>query len=135
MPTESAAFFDSHSFLVVDDEAFIRSLLVRMLKDMGASKVTTAANGVEALAHVSSADPPPDVILADLSMPEMGGVELMRQLAGRDFAGAVILVSGDDEETLAVAAALAKHRDIAMLGHIKKPVRPEALKALLAKLG
>lgn len=126
---------DSTSFLVVDDEAFIRNLLVRHLRQMGASRIVTASNGVEALAHLDAADPPPDVLLSDLSMPEMGGVELLRRLAERAYKGAVILVSGADEETLIVAKALAKYREVTVLGFIVKPVKPEALKEMLAKLG
>ena len=123
------------SFLVIDDEAFIQTLLVRQLRQMGASRIATASNGVEALAHLDAADPKPDVLLVDLSMPEMGGVELMRRLAERAYRGAVILVSGADQETLVVAEEVAKYREVAVLGFVRKPVKPEALAQLLAKLG
>ena len=126
---------DSLAFLVVDDEAFIRNLLVRILRQLGASKIEVAANGVQALAHLDAADPRPDVLLIDLSMPEMGGVELLSRLAERAYAGAVILVSGADQETLIVAKELAKSREVDVLGFIIKPVQPEALKEMLAKLG
>jgi CheY-like chemotaxis protein len=135
MPTNAPSKFDSFSFLVIDDEVFIQNLLVRLLRQMGASKIATASNGVEALAYLDAANPPPDVLLVDLSMPEMGGIELMHQLAGRAYKGAVVLVSGADPETLVIAEGLAKYRGVAMLGYVTKPVKPEALTEMLGKLG
>lgn len=135
MPADVPAKLDSFSFLVVDDDAFIQNLLVRLLRLRGVAKIATASSGVEALAHLDSADPKPDVLLIDLFMPGMGGVELMRRLAERAYKGAVILVSGSDQETLAVAEAMAKYRGVAILGYIVKPVQPVALAEMLAKLG
>ena len=135
MPMDVPVKGSPFSFLVIDDEAFIQTLLVRQLRQMGASRIATASNGVEALAHLDAADPKPDVLLVDLSMPEMGGVELMRRLAERAYRGAVILVSGADQETLVVAEEVAKYREVAVLGFVRKPVKPEALAQLLAKLG
>jgi CheY-like chemotaxis protein len=126
---------DSLSFLVVDDEAFIRGLLVRLLQQLGAAKIATAGNGVEALAHLDAAASEPDVMLVDLAMPEMGGAELVHRLAARGYKGAVVLVSGADQETLVVAEGMAKYREVNVLGYVMKPVQPEALKEVLGKLG
>ena len=135
MPTDAPAKGYPFSFLVVDDEAFIRTLLVRQLRQLGAAAIATASNGMEALAHLDAADPKPDVLLVDLSMPEMGGVEMMRQLAERAYKGAVILVSGADPDTLIVAEEVAKYREVVVLGFVRKPVKPETLTQLLDKLG
>lgn len=133
MTTDAQAKNAGRTFLVVDDEDFIRNLLIRLLRQMGASKIATASNGVEALAHLDGAHP--DVMLLDLSMPEMGGAELIRRLAECKYTGAVILVSGADQETLVVAESMAKYRDVKILGYITKPVKPEALTGMLQKLG
>ena len=133
MTTDAQAKNAGRTFLVVDDEDFIRNLLIRLLRQMGAAKIVTASNGVEALAHLESAHP--DVMLLDLSMPEMGGAELIRRLAERKYTGAIILVSGADQETLVVAESMAKYRDVRILGYITKPVKPEALTGMLQKLG
>jgi CheY-like chemotaxis protein len=135
MSTSAPSKFGSLSFLVIDDEAFVQNLHVRLLRQMGASKIATAANGVEALAYLDGTDPPPDVLLVDLSMPEMSGTELMQQLAERTYKGAVILVSGADPETLVIAEGMAKYRGVTTLGYVTKPVKPEALTEVLAKLG
>ena len=126
---------DTLSFLVIDDEAFIRNLLSRLLLRMGAYRVSLVANGVEALQHLDATSPAPDVLLIDLSMPEMGGAELIRQLAARGYKGAIILVSGADRETLVVAEGMARYRDVNVLGYLTKPPTPEALGKLLEKLG
>jgi len=65
------------SLLVVDDTAPNRSLLVDLLRPLGFA-VSEAANGREALQQVEAAAP--DLVLTDLVMPVMGGVELIRQL-------------------------------------------------------
>lgn len=120
-------------FLVVDDEDFIRKLAVRILGQMGAAKVDTASDGAEALARQESEGT--DVMLVDLSMPGMGGAQLLRELAARGYRGAVILVSGADEETLSFAQGLAQHHEVNVLGYIVKPLKPDALAEMLKKLG
>lgn len=135
MPADAPSKVGSLSFLVIDDEAFVQTLHVRLLRQLGASKIATAANGVEALAHLEAADTPPDVLLVDLSMPEMTGTELMHKLAERAYRGAVILVSGADPETLEIAEGMAKYRGVTTLGYVTKPVKPEALAELLGRLG
>ena len=124
----------SLSYLIVEDEEFSRAVIRKNLQKIGASKITTASNGVEALALVQSSDPPPDVIFIDLKMPEMGGVELLRHLGDEGFTGAVALVSAAGEETLTVAEGMAKHRDLNVLGFITKPVTPQSLTEILGKL-
>lgn len=132
---DASSKIDKLSFLVIDDEAFIRNLLSRLLLRLGAYRVAAVANGVEALQHLDTVTPGPDVLLIDLSMPEMGGAELIRQLAARGYKGAIILVSGADQDTLVVAEEMAKYRDVQVLGHLTKPPTPEALRKLLEKLG
>ncbi len=97
------------------------------------SDVATDNNGIEALAHLVESTPP-DVMLVDIIMPKMGGADLLRHLAERHYPGAIILVSGADKDTITVAEGLAKYRELNVLGHIVKPMTPNALSGLLAKL-
>ncbi|MDP6787277.1 MAG: response regulator [Rhodospirillales bacterium] len=121
------------SFLVIEDEAFSRTIVKRTLGAMGVTDVATANNGIEALAHLVKSTPP-DVMLVDIIMPEMGGPELLRHLAERNYPGAIILVSGTHKDTIAVAESLANYRELNVLGHIVKPMTANALNGLLAKL-
>jgi len=65
------------TILIVEDERPIRDLLETILRDAGYA-TATAVHGAEALARV--AEEPPDLVLADLMMPVLGGAELCRRL-------------------------------------------------------
>ncbi len=134
MPNDAKPDLGSLSFLIVEDDEFSRTVFLKSLEKIGASKITTASNGVEALSRLESADPQPDVLFIDLNMPEMGGVELLRHLGDGGFKGAVALVSAAGEETLSVAEGMAKYRDLNVLGFITKPVTPQSLTEILGKL-
>ena len=135
MPNDAPAELGFESFLVIEDDLLARNLLVQLLAGMGATDIESADNGADALAHYDSRERPPDLMLIDLSMPEMGGVTLMKNLADRDYSGAVVLVSGADELTLLVAEGLAKYRGVNVLGYITKPVTKDSLSEFLDKPG
>jgi len=63
--------------LVVEDESFMRRLLVQMLKNIGVGKVLEAENGAEAMKLLTLARTPVDCVLSDLRMPEMDGFALV----------------------------------------------------------
>jgi len=81
------------TILVVEDEANVRDLVARTLQRLG-YRVLQAANGVEALDLWERRSGPIDLVLTDIVMPEMGGVELSRQLHERDRAVKVAFMSG-----------------------------------------
>ncbi len=133
MPNQAPNHISRLSFLVVEDEAFSLAVATKTLGAMGAAGVATAADGIEALAHLAQSAPP-DVMLVDINMPGMGGAELLRHLAEDNYPGAVILVSGADKVTITAAEGLANYRGLNVLGHIVKPMTPDSLSGLLAKL-
>jgi CheY-like chemotaxis protein len=65
---------------VVDDQATVRRFTARVLCDEGC-RVSTAADGEEMLAVVRQGASPVDVVVTDVVMPRINGVELLRQLA------------------------------------------------------
>ena len=117
--------------LMVDDETFILSLSVRLLNKLGYEDVDTANNGVEALEKLDNSDPPYDVIICDLNMPEMNGVEFIYHAQQREFSGGLILLSGEDKRILETAKNLALEKNLNVLGVISKPLSPIALEELL----
>ncbi len=119
--------------LVLDDEPFMLKLLTHMLASLGFSQVTTCDSGRGALEWIDHPNSPPDLILMDLNMPEMDGIEFMRHLVGRRYTGSLILISGEDERMLQTAEKLVRAHKIPALGHLRKPVNPEDLSALLEK--
>lgn len=82
--------------LVVDDMSISRQILLQMLEQIGVASVDTSPNGPNALA--SLAERPADVIIADLHMPEMNGLELLRRLRNdrRNSKIGFVMTSGDD---------------------------------------
>ena len=134
MSDDTKRDISSLSFLVIDDNEFTRIVVTKALGALGATGVATAANGAEALAYMESAESLPDVLLVDLRMPGMSGLELLTRLSERGYGGAVILISGTDEETLAAARDLAKDRNVNVLGTLAKPVDAQSLADLLTQV-
>ena len=118
--------------LVLDDEPFMLKLLARLLVNLGFTSVVTCDNGQAALDLVDDATNTPQLILCDLNMPGMDGVEFVRKLVEHGYAGSLILVSGEDERTLQSARKLVQAHHIEVLGSLHKPVTPEMLSRLIA---
>lgn len=117
--------------LVLDDESFVLKLLGRMLSNMGYSQVTLCESGSLALQTLDAAENAFDLVLLDLNMPEMDGVEFVRHLVERRFGGTLVLVSGEDERVLKSVDQLVRAHKISLLGHMQKPVTPGVLDSLL----
>jgi EAL domain-containing protein (putative c-di-GMP-specific phosphodiesterase class I) len=119
------------NILTVDDEPFMLKLNMRVLANLGYTSVTACEGALRALETMNLAAKPYDLILLDLNMPDIDGVEFLRYLVKRDYSGSVILVSGEDERVLQAAQRLMEAHQITSLGHLRKPVKPEMLAALL----
>jgi two-component system chemotaxis response regulator CheY len=77
--------------LVADDSAFARKNISQVLVKLGGSVVGEASNGLEALALFGSLHP--DLVLLDITMPQLDGVETLRQIIEQDKNARVIMVS------------------------------------------
>ncbi len=117
--------------LILDDDTFILKLLTRMLAKQGYTSVISCDNGHDALKKIDTAETCPDLILLDLNMPDMDGIEFVRYLVDRQYHGELILVSGEDERMLKTAEKLVHAHKIPMLGYLHKPVTPEKLAEIL----
>ena len=119
--------------LILDDDPFALKLLGRMLANLGYTAVATRDNGRAALELIDCPDDGPNLILLDLNMPEMDGLEFVRHLVERHYLGSLILVSGEDERMQQAAEKLARAHKITVLGHLHKPASPEGLAELIGK--
>jgi two-component system, cell cycle sensor histidine kinase and response regulator CckA len=104
--------------LIVEDSAPLRVALQEMISGWRYEAVG-AADGKAALARIAAADPPIDLVLSDVVMPEMGGMALVRELRAQGQRLPVILMSGhpqdmglDDLQALGVHAWLHKPPDL-----------------------
>jgi two-component system chemotaxis response regulator CheY len=77
--------------LVADDSAFARRNIATVLEKLGGSVVGEASNGLEALALYGTLHP--DLVLLDITMPQMDGVETLRHIIEQDKNARVIIVS------------------------------------------
>ena len=77
--------------LVADDSAFARKNISQVLEKLGGSVVGEASNGLEALALYGTLHP--DLVLLDITMPQLDGVETLRQIIEQDKNARVIMVS------------------------------------------
>ncbi|MBM4132806.1 MAG: response regulator [Nitrospira sp.] len=85
------------TILIVDDEAMIRDMLAKFLTLRG-YRIRTAQNGAEALAMVEQE--PPQMVVLDMYMPGMNGVEVLRQLLAKHYAGGVVALTASQDEHL-----------------------------------
>ena len=122
-----------YNLLVVDDEPFVLNLSIRVLNNLGFERIATASTGKGALAMVTSAEEPYDIIICDLNMPEMDGVAFMRLVSETDYSGSLILLSGEEERMLETTLELAKAHSLNVLGFIQKPIKPDLLNDLIAQ--
>jgi EAL domain-containing protein (putative c-di-GMP-specific phosphodiesterase class I)/FixJ family two-component response regulator len=118
--------------LLLDDEPFMLKLLAQMLSRLGVGPVATCDNGLAALEAVAG-DNPPDLILLDLNMPDMDGIEFIRKLVQHEYEGDLVLVSGEDERVLQTAERLVRAHQITVLGHLNKPVSMSSLSLMVDK--
>ena len=119
------------NLLVVDDDDFILFLSTRILGRIGCRNVTTVNNGRRAIDQLTASNSRFDVVITDLNMPEMDGVELLRHIAESKYSGGIILLSGEEERILETAHDLARSHNLNVMGTIPKPLHPDPLKELL----
>jgi excisionase family DNA binding protein len=114
--------------LVVDDEASIRDLLSKTLA-LAEYEVDTAADASTALGRVRASEY--DLLIADLRMPGMDGLTLIRQVKRIRSELPVIIITGFSNESSAIEAV-----NLGVAGYLRKPFRvPEVLAAAAKALG
>lgn len=129
MPQSIAAL----RLLLVDDDEFVLDLVNDMLRDLGVADISRALEGSRALAIMDEAAELPQLLICDLNMPGMDGIEFFRHLARRQFKGAVVLSSGSDKRMLKTVEKLLQAHQLRFLGTLQKPIRKEALFAMLMR--
>ena len=111
--------------LIVDDSSVMRKIVERSLRQAGLDleKVVEAGNGAEALGVLR--DNPVDLILCDINMPVMDGLEFVRQIGTVESAKGIpiVMITTEGSETHVVQALSAGAR-----GYIRKPFTPDQVK-------
>src|SRR5450755_725598 len=107
-------------FLIVDDSVFARKNLARMLETFGGQVVGEAGDGISAISEYARLTP--DIVLMDITMPHMEGVEAAEKIVREHPGARIVMVSsvGYQENIVAALQRGARH-------FVQKPVKPEVL--------
>ena len=107
-------------YLVVDDSLFARKNISKLVQQFGGEVAGEANNGVEAIAEYDRTQP--DLVLMDITMPQMEGIEAAERIVRQHPAARIVMVSsvGYQENVVAALQKGAKH-------FVQKPVKPEVL--------
>ena len=116
--------------LVLDDDPFMLDMLEEMLHSMGVHEVFAEADTRHAL--FTLAEHGPDVLICDLALPDMDGIEFLQAAAERGFRGGVILLSGMDSGVRDAAGELARVLGLRVAGIFRKPIALDQLRSAVS---
>ncbi len=106
--------------MIVDDAAFMRMMVKNALQQGGYTNVCEAKDGQEAVQMY--ADQKPDLVLMDITMPNMDGLEALKAIKGSDKNAMIVMCSAMGQESMVIEAIKSGAKDF-----IVKPFKPERI--------
>ncbi|GAA3662221.1 response regulator [Asaccharospora irregularis] len=113
--------------LIVDDAAFMRMSIKNMLANYEFEVVGEAENGIQAIEKYQELQP--DIVTMDITMPELDGIQALREIKKLDPSASVVMVSALGQEARMKEAIIYGAK-----GFIVKPFKEELLISALSKL-
>ncbi|MFZ1852311.1 MAG: EAL domain-containing response regulator [Nitrosomonas sp.] len=120
--------------LILDDDKFMLEYVNQLLRELGITKVFLAENGKAGLQFLSNEKTPIDLLICDIEMPGMDGIEFLRNVANKNYKGKIVLFSGIEADLLKATERLAIVRGLDVIGAVAKPITLDSLTAVLEKL-
>ncbi len=119
-PVKRSADGKPVGYLIVDDSVFARKNLARMVESFGGQVIGEADDGISAISEYDRLTP--DIVLMDITMPNMEGIEAAEKIVREHPGARIIMVSsvGYQENIVAALQRGARH-------FVQKPVKPEVL--------
>ena len=128
---ESVPSLHHPSILLLDDDPLVLEFLANTLRGMDYPELTTATHASDALLQVKYNPSSAQVIVCDLSMPEMDGIAFLQALNEIPFRGSVILLSVASAREMHSVQRLLSGSGFTILGTLTKPAARAALRSLL----
>lgn len=113
--------------LIVDDAAFMRMMVKDILTKNGYEVVGEAVNGIEAIELYKKESP--DVVTMDITMPEMDGIEAVKEIKKIDPNAKIIMCSAMGQQSMVMDAIKAGAKDF-----IVKPFQPDRVIEAIKKV-
>jgi two-component system chemotaxis response regulator CheY len=107
----------SRKVLICDDAVFMRTMVAEILRGAGYEVVGEAETGVQAVAQYKALQP--DLVTMDIVMPDMGGIDAVREIRRHDPAARILMCSAMGQQALVVEAIQAGASDF-----VVKPFQP-----------
>lgn len=121
--------FSDYSVVVVEDHDFQRRTVVQLLRNLGVGTVTDAGGGADALQLLEGGAP--DIIICDIDMPGMDGIEFVTRVAESNLACAIVIASGLETQVLRAVEAIGEGHGLRVLAALEKPLTARRLGEVL----
>jgi CheY-like chemotaxis protein len=119
--------------LLLDDDPFTLDMLADMLGELGVHEVVRETDARRALERMQ--ERAFDLLICDLSMPDMDGIELLEAAGAARFRGRVMLLSGVDDSVRKAAEVLGRAHGLDVVGAWAKPISLTDLAAAIGAAG
>jgi CheY-like chemotaxis protein len=125
---KKAAADHDERILLLDDDASITTLTAHTLRNLGYGNVEVCHQARDALQILQAGGAPFELVLLDLNMPGMDGVEFVSRLAQLGYRGGIVLMSGMEESVLCDTQRLIDAYGLRATGWLSKPITKERLR-------
>ena len=123
--------FTLHDVLIVDDSLSQLQYLSELCQAMQIHEIRTARNGEEALLEMQKQLP--SLVLLDLEMPKIDGVQVLQHMARESLVTPVVVASGKDPMLIATVELMGRELGLPVLGALQKPLKLEELTDLVQR--
>lgn len=120
--------------LIVDDDPLLCVIAEQFFHSRGAQLIRTAGDGQAALDILDETGELPDLIVCDLNMPKLDGMQFLRLLKERDYRGAIAILSGEHRSLISLAETLGRTHRLNIVAALSKPLRPKELETVLCRM-
>ena len=116
----------AYTVMLVDDAAFMRMMLKDILSNNGYQVVGEAENGMVAVDRYSELKP--DITIMDITMPEMDGLQAVKEIRAKDPQAKIIMCSAMGQQTMVIEAIQSGAKDF-----VVKPFQPDRVLEAVSK--